>query len=239
MRRGLPAAFAALIAAAVTLAGCTDADELQGTPQPSVSHTPQVTVTASDLEDELMEAVRAGDMGAVTAILNAGQDPNYWLDDATPLSRAIVANNIEMAQLLLDAGALVETDEWSHTTVAAQYGDAEMMRFILDHGGTTTGSVNYRGWPLATAAYAGNLDTVKVLLSLSADPNVIVTDEHGDFPILVYGVNGGSPEVVQALVEAGADPYLQGSDGKTAIDAAKAPGREQIADYLGTVVPAA
>lgn len=234
VRLGSAVLAVALMGAAV--AGCSGPDPTPSPTAPPTSAAPAATYRGTP-EEQLMSAVQAGDVAGAKAVLAAGQSPDYWLDDATPLGRAIVAGNTAMVQALLDSGATVDNDEWSHSTVAAQYGDGAMMQLILDNGGTATGPDDYPGWILASAAYAGNVDAIGVLIAAGADPNALVPDERGDFPTLIYAVNGGSLEAVQALVEAGADPYLEGSDGTSARDAAKGFGREEIADYLGTVVP--
>jgi ankyrin repeat protein len=59
---------------------------------------------------------------------------------------------------------------------------------------------------LAKAAELGDAEKVKQLIEEGADVNSEIPDIGALFPQIIYAVLGGNPEVVQLLLDAGADP---------------------------------
>jgi len=125
----------------------------------------------------LTVAAEAGSLGALTALLAAGADPDQAADPAkgpggTPLQRACAAEAWEAARLLLEGGA-------SPALAAPPLAP-----------------------PLFLAAESGHAPTVALLLGKGADPNARGTG--GATPIRLPVWNG-HVEVVRLLLLAGAD----------------------------------
>jgi ankyrin repeat protein len=99
---------------------------------------------------------------------------------------------------------------------AAKSGDLARVRQLVDAGrqaGETGGA--YAQPALAAAANEGHAAVVEFLLRKGAAPNA--RDKLG-YPVLVYAVWSrapGAPAVIGALLRAGADPALAGSDSKS------------------------
>src|SRR5262245_56355069 len=82
-------------------------------------------------------AVAHGSVEMVSALLVAGCDPNFKKSVTPPLSAAAVRGDLQIAQLLLQAGAAVDVkDEDGGTPLmdAASKGNHEMLQLLLRSG---------------------------------------------------------------------------------------------------------
>ena len=84
--------------------------------------------------------------------------------------------------------------------------------------------------PMAIAASEGNLAKVRALLDRGASPDSWGIDAVS--PALVYAVRGSRADIVQLLLERGADPTIRDSDGVSALSYARKAGNGQIVDLL-------
>uniref|UniRef100_A0A8C1M5K5 BTB (POZ) domain containing 11b n=1 Tax=Cyprinus carpio TaxID=7962 RepID=A0A8C1M5K5_CYPCA len=119
----------------------------------------------------------------------------------TPLMYACVRGDEAMVQMLLDAGADInseypsvfpETRQATPLTFAVLHQHIPVVQLLLDAGANVEGSLqdgmeNYTETPLQLAAAAGNFELVSLLLERGADPmvgtmyrNGISTAPHGD-----------------------------------------------------------
>ncbi|KAJ6530104.1 ankyrin repeat-containing domain protein [Mycena capillaripes] len=120
----------------------------------------------------------------------------------TDLHIATKAKNIEIARLLLEAGANVAAtcgeDDDTALQAAVNNGDLEMMKLLLDHGAP----VDY--WALRRACAVGNLGMVKLLLEHDMGANN--TSFSGKLgSALGTAVRNRQLEVVRYLLDRGAD----------------------------------
>mmetsp|Transcript_1582 Transcript_1582/g.3792 ORF Transcript_1582/g.3792 Transcript_1582/m.3792 type:complete len:189 (-) Transcript_1582:133-699(-) len=90
------------------------------------------------------------------------------------------------------------------------------------------GIASVRGWSLHAPASAGNMEAVRRLLDQGAFVDEL--DEDGWTP-LRWAVQYGQCEVVQALVDAGADVEAR-TGGKTALHRAAYMGRQDVCEVL-------
>ncbi len=126
-----------------------------------------------DAHARLSDAVRLGDEAAVSGHLEAGSDPNEG--DATfhvtPLAWAILCGETQCVQLLLDAGASLDSRNSDGATplhCAAFTGRTELVRLLLKRGADPN-AVDHKGTrPVdATLADRGTTDFIGGLLSLN------------------------------------------------------------------------
>ena len=170
----------------------------------------------------LLTAVRAGDVDRVTALLDAGVDPNArtrtvlafggsW--DDSPLHAAAERGDAGLLTLLLGAG-----------------GDPDLRR-TGPRGAETepTGET-----PLAPAVSGGHTAAVRVLLDAGADPNVPGRPgpDHGP-ALLSAAAARGDAEMVRLLLDRGAAyPVLVRSDvGDSALVQAASRARRGTTDF--------
>ena len=205
-----PLALACLNASESMVGLLLDADA-----DPNVATTSGVT--------PLMTAARVGDPGVVRRLLEAGADPTAAeaVRGQTALMWAVAENHTRAAAVLLEVGGGATTRSANGFTpllFAAQQGNVEVARLLLAAGadveeaapegiaGDTNARVLFREGSEASALLvaidSGQADVARFLLERGADPN---HDGAGRTP-LHSAVQQELPDVVAALIAAGADP---------------------------------
>jgi ankyrin repeat protein len=136
-------------------------------------------------------------------LLRAGADPNSLIDGCTPLNAAAQWNWIEVAALLLAAGANPDVLTEPHGCVlstAIAKGHLDFGRLLIKSGA----SVNLhpkKGWPpLMYAASLGREAAISMLIAAGAD--VHFRDHDGDSPLTVAK---DQPSICKLLRQAGAE----------------------------------
>ena len=114
---------------------------------------------------------------------------------------------------------------------AEREGTCEMLDLLLTYKAIMLGRLEKRGYEeLRAAALTGNLELTRRLLDARVDPNVVPSTQPSPFDsILAAAASGGSYEVVELLLHAGAEVNTQivGS-GETALFAAARQGKTLI-----------
>jgi len=120
----------------------------------------------------LGEAVRSGDLARVRDLLRRHIDVNVpEADGSTALDWAVEADNAELTQLLLKAGASAATQSRNGVTplsLAAQNRNLAIAKALLDAGADANESLPGGETALMIAARTGNAELVKLLLARGA-----------------------------------------------------------------------
>jgi cytochrome c len=122
------------------------------------------------------EAAKEGELAAIAATLDAGDDVNASDGIATPLYYAIDRAHLEAAKLLIARGANVNlAAKWGPPLLAAaETGKPELVKLLLDAGADA--AVVFKGQTaLHTVARNGCLDCVVALVEKGADVNVLTS----------------------------------------------------------------
>lgn len=121
---------------------------------------PPTVIGKTSADRALLDAARASDLQGVELALASGARPDVvptrdwmraeqsWDDEfSTALCYAVRANNIALAQRLLDAGATLNTRRLP-VSDAVQYGSLETLRWLIERGARVNGWKNDRYWPI-------------------------------------------------------------------------------------------
>lgn len=160
---------------------------------------------------DVAEAVRAGDLAAVRALIAARADVDAPLGDgATALHWAAHRGDLEAAALLIEAGADVDAANALGATplwLAARNGDAGIVERLLAAGADPDVRLRMGETPLMSAARAGSLPVVDLLLDRGADVDA-AEYERGQ-TALMWAAAQGHAGVVRRLVARGADLHAR------------------------------
>ncbi len=172
---------------------------------------PVSLVWASD--SPVADAAMNGDQAAVEALIHKKADVNApQADGATALQWAAYRDDLQMADLLLAAGAnpkLANREGATAMQLASIHGSAAMMEKLLKAGV----DVNERGphdeTPLMYAARSGNIQAIEVLFKHGADVNA--AESLRGTTALMWAVEQGHPDAVKLLLQHGADVSVASS----------------------------
>lgn len=167
----------------------------------------------------LHEAADEGHTEIVAALLDHGANiADTLLMGWGPLTLAVESRHHETAALLLQRGADTEqrctNNQWTALCVAADMGDAEMIKILLNHGACISAKA-VGGWSaLALAATNGHLEAVETLLEHGANPDIRTNT--GWTPLMT-AADGNFPQLIDVLVKYGADTEAKTEYGWTAL----------------------
>lgn len=153
-------------------------------------------------------AVAQPDAEVTEALLAAGAD----LNAVTPAGISVIARAAEIGtaetmRVLLAAGAdpLVFANDWYGSTalhIAARVSNNEVLRVFLEAGyGPDVADEYYGAFPLATAAFVGNVEGCELLYDYGADVSAV--DRSGATP-LTYALSENRLDVAEFLQSVGA-----------------------------------
>jgi ankyrin repeat protein len=164
------------------------------------------TNTLYSQEQDLLKRVKDSDVNGVKELIASGAELNFELEDdlhgMTPLGLSIMMNNLEMAKILIDAGADVNTKNYLGGACANKR--VEMVKLLIAEGADVNREEEISGsvyTPLIQAL--PNAELTKILIDAGADVNH--RDKiHGSTP-LIQASKSYKPEAVKMLMDAGAD----------------------------------
>ena len=169
------------------------------------------TFVSASGDGPLAKAVKAGDLAAVRALVASGADVNARSGDgSTPLLWAAHGSDDDSARALIAAGARVdEANDYGITPLlqASRAGDAAMVDLLLQAGADPARAHPDGSTPVMAAARAGSVPAVRLLLVEGADVHAADVFQHAT--ALMWASAEGHLEVVDLLLEAGADPNRQ------------------------------
>jgi uncharacterized protein len=208
-------------------------------------------------QNELFDAIRNNDAGAVAALLDA--DPSLLAarqNNVTPILFAAYHGHAELARLFLGRGATLLFGE------ACAIGDVAQTRRMLDADPALLDAYSEDGFPpVGLAIFFRHPELARALIERGADVNAVARNAFGVAPVhaaasvrdaatmrllLDRGADAnarqqlgytalhtaaqlGDEEIAGLLLAHGADPGAAGDDGKTPADLANAHGHAEVA----------
>jgi ankyrin repeat protein len=186
---------------------------------------------------DLVNAVRAGDMAKISALIASGADVNERdrAGGKTALHWAAKGGNRAAMETLVAAKADPNVkDRQGRTPLwGAVETDLEVVKFLVEKGADVNARDQINSTPLLWAAGFGKPETVAFLLSKKAD--VKAADDNGWTP-LIWAAGLGQAQTVDLLVKSGAD--LAAADKQTGDTPLLRGARTGKADSLKTLLAA-
>ncbi len=178
--------------------------------------SPACTATSkADVDGLLRDAASRGDADAVRQAIEDGATLEARDGQGrTALLLATHGNNVDAARELIEAGADVNAKDAMQDSAylyAGARGLDEILAMTLAHGADLRSTNRYGGTALIPAAERGHVATVRTLLRAGGARHV---------------------QIVQLLLEAGADPELADGDGVTPLAHARQRGYTGIETLL-------
>ena len=176
---------------------------------------------------ELFEAIRAGDLSQVKALVDA--------DPSLEIFAAAIMGTVERLEEMLAGNrsliSAVSTDGWTPLHLAAFFGKTDAARLLLNKGASVNArSTNYmHNTPLHAAAAGRSAGVAQLLLEHGA--NVNARQESGWTPLHSAAQNGDL-DTAKVLVSAGADVSARADNTQRPLDLALTRAQQGMVDFL-------
>ena len=191
-------------------------------------------VLAAAADAPLFDAVEAGDAGAVERLLADGVSvQTAEIDGTTALHWAAHHDRLQIAGLLLDAGAAVDaTNRYGVTplALASVNGSTPMIARLLEAGADPNLPNPEGETPLMAAARTGNAGAIETLLAHGADVDAV--EAWRGQTALMWATAQNQLTAVEALLGAGADPNARSGRGFTPVLFAAREGHVDVLEPL-------
>lgn len=192
--------------------------------------------SAPALGGEIHQAVEAGDLAKVEQILQKDPSALTQRDQGEfrelPIHYAARSGNVEIARLLLNAGAETDAGDSDNSTalgIAAMLGQGEMVAFLIKKGADVNHRDRKADCPLSFAVYGRDEAIIQQLLEAGAD--LYFRSPFGE-TLLHHACSRGVPGFVEHLLENGADLEAKAGNGGTPLAYAAMGGQVEIIKML-------
>ncbi|MEK5109066.1 ankyrin repeat domain-containing protein [Cytobacillus sp. FSL K6-0129] len=192
---------------------------------------------------QLIKAARDGDKDHLLTLLNIGANINALDDEGnTAVMAATQQNQVEIVQVLIAHGADINIRNKRLDNVllyAGAEGLLEIVQLAIQAGADTTITNRYGGIAIIPACERGHIEVVKELLTHSdTDVNHINNLHWTALLEAIILSDGGKThqEIVQLLIDHGADITITDKDGVTPLQHARDRGYREIVNYSLKIV---
>src|SRR5688500_16283075 len=219
-----------------------------GTDTPIATIQPANTLTIEQTQimtEQLIQAAEAGDISAIQNLLMEGADINGRdAQGRTAIMAATHRNQVEVVRLLIQAGADINIRDNrldNPFLYAGAEGLLDILKLTIDAGADTKLTNRFGGTALIPAAERGHVEIVQELLTRT-DVDVNHVNDLGWTALLeaIILSDGGErhQQIVQMLVDHGANINIADNDGITPLEHARARGFREIEQILLTAAQA-
>jgi ankyrin repeat protein len=167
----------------------------------------------------------------VRLLIEAGINLNIQNNDGhTALITATKRNAIEIARLLIEAGAartpaalnIQDKEQQTALTIACTKGYETIASLLIKAGANLDLCAEYGFSALHIASKGGNIDIVRLLIEGGAahTPAINIQTVFG-YTALILACKYGHTEIARILIEAGANQHIKNGDGENALHYAK------------------
>lgn len=213
----------------VTIGGAENSYETVGGTMISVSNV---------TKNKLILAVQNDDLDEVKNLIARGKrvnvrDRNY--DGNSPLHFAVENGNLEIVQVLLNAGAKINfknSEKRTPLMMLDEDATPELVNLLLRYGAQVESVDKEKNTALIVAASYSSKDVVQTLINAGANVNAV--NIQGE-TALMHAAENGDSEIVRLLLNAGADANARNRDGKTALGLTKIDEAKQFLIAFGAI----
>ena len=192
-----------------------------------------------DADERLLAAARAGEVDAIRAALADGADADVRDADGTPATMlATRGHHTDALRTLLDSGADVDAQDATLDNpllYAGREGFLDVIRVANEAEADPTITNRYGGVAHIPASERGHVEVVRYLLN-ETDIDVDHVNKLGWTALLeAILLSDGGPrhqQIIELLLEAGADPDLADGDGVRPLTHARQRGQSAIVRLL-------
>ena len=182
----------------------------------------------SHASENMLEAVKKGNIAMVNELLDKGEDPNQkhtiFNKPLIFFTQGLLHSNFDIMRLLLKRGAdvnAVDRDRVSLLMQATQWGTPKSVKYLLEEGANPNHIDNDKSFPLGIAANRGDLEIVKLLVESGANVNMVTSGGlNFGYSALIRATITNSEKVAEYLLSQGADLSYRSPDG-TALEIAR------------------
>ncbi len=152
----------------------------------------------------------------VKALVKMGADTEAGMEEMPPLALAVQTSSTETVRALLSCGADFDAINGNgHTALNDALHSLHLgaVNALLEAGANLEQADGVENSPLRIAVESGYLESIRSLLDAGAKIDAV--EATGNITALKWAARLAAPEIVQLLLERGADAGLDGGDGKT------------------------
>ncbi|XP_055816963.1 uncharacterized protein LOC129886338 isoform X2 [Solanum dulcamara] len=204
----------------------------------------KIDVNQRDKEGQtpVLHAARQGHTATVQYLIEQGADPKTSNASGTALHNAAVNGHIKLVKLLLSKGVDIDlqSDVGTPLICAASHGQEDAVKVLLEHHANFDAQTEDDNLcSLVSAVAANSLRCVELLVKAGANVNVKAGDatRYGETTPLLVAARKGNAEIINFLLQAGADPNAADEDGNKPIHVAATSGSREAVEALFAVTP--
>ena len=188
----------------------------------------------------LHAACATGANECIEILLRNGASATRQLQSGTtPLHASAIGGDQRTVELLCKSGANIDSPNNELLTplhYCGMSGNAKVAAALIQHEATIDVKDAEGCTPLMRAVLRNHVSVVKVLLENGANPNVLVDNDESKFYPLFVAATNGFDEIVQALLENGADLTPQIFDLPSPLDVAKDNGHDVAVKMIAAAI---
>jgi len=188
------------------------------------TYLPKDVTLSPEEKNEFEQLLKSTQLEMVSMLLAKGANPNAAnKGKVTPLHSAASYGRAQVVKKLIAHNAnvnLLDGQGWSPLEWAIASDNFETVQVLLSNGVSIKKTTTPYSSPLHGAVAKGNLKISKALIARGADINhpIAIAEDESNFTPIHLAATNNFPEIVDLLIQKGADVTVKTSKGQTVLD---------------------